>query len=192
MDAARILMEENAPEKKLYAWDDIIALPDGRRAELINGQWFEMATPNARHQEIVMIVAGELREHIKKKGGDCKIFPAPFAVFLTENIHNWLEPDISVVCDRDKIKEDGCHGAPDLVVEVTSPSTLKRDISKKLFMYRTEGVREYWIINPDTGTITLYAFDADDEKTDGDQITFGDELKSRIYPDFSIRLADYL
>ena len=134
MDAAALLTEESLPEKKLYTHDDILALPEGRRAELIGGQWYDMATPNTRHQEIVMVLSGELREYFKKKGGDCKVFPAPFAVFLTESIHNWLEPDISVICDKDKIKEDGCHGAPDLVVEVTSPSTLQRDISKKLFM----------------------------------------------------------
>ena len=192
MDAARIIREDHASEKRLYTWDDVRALPEGKRAELIAGQWFDMATPNTRHQEIVSILTHRLWSFIEEKGGDCKVFPAPFAVFLTENVHNWLEPDISVICDKDKIKEDGCHGAPDLVVEVTSPSTQKRDLGKKLFLYRTEGVKEYWIVNPDASMITNYAFSDEIEEIEGEQIRFEDELVSHLYPDFSIRLSEYL
>ncbi len=192
MDAAIRVKEENIHTEKLYTREDIMALPEGRRAEIINGQWYDMATPGARHQEIVSILTRKIGNYIEENGGDCKIFPAPFAVFLNENAHNWLEPDITVICDKDKIQEDGCHGAPDLVVEVTSPSTFKKDISKKLFLYRTAGVKEYWIVNPDTSSTLKYAFDDNIEKIDGDQIPFHGELTSYLYPGFSICLANYL
>ncbi|MBQ7677873.1 MAG: Uma2 family endonuclease [Lachnospiraceae bacterium] len=179
-------------KKDGFTCDDIRALPEGKRAELINGHWYDMATPNTEHQRIVSVLTWKLCSHIEDHDGDCQVFPAPYAVFLTESEKNWLEPDIIVVCDPDKIKEDGCHGAPDLVVEVTSPSTIKRDMGVKLMKYRTDGVKEYWLINPDTKTTSVFSFDPDVEKVGGNQFAFTDELTSELYPAFSIRLSDYL
>ena len=87
---------------------------------------------------------------------------APFAVFLTETNRDWVEPDIMVVCNKDKIHDDGIHGAPDLVVEITSPSTKKKDSGVKLFKYRTEGMREYWIVDPHKRMLIIYNFMEED------------------------------
>ena len=175
-----------------YTVEDVMNLPDGQRAELIDGHWFDMATPNRIHQEIVMAVSWELRNYIRGKGGKCRVYPAPFAVFLKKDNRNYLEPDVVVVCDEDKLSDRGCEGAPDLVVEVVSPSTKRRDYGLKLFKYRMAGVKEYWVINPETRIINSYVFDVDEEKGWGDQISFDEELVSELFPDLSMRLAEVL
>ena len=192
MDAARDLFYEERITKKEYTHEDILSLPEGRRAEIIDGVWYDMATPNYRHQKILAALERKLWEYIEKKGGECEVLFAPFALFLTESKRNWLEPDIMVVCDRDKIKDDGCHGAPDLVIEITSPSTVKKDMGVKLFKYRTEGVGEYWIVNPDKELTTVYNFDENIDKIGGELIGFDEELVSSLYTDFSICLKEYL
>ena len=180
-------------ENKAYTIEDVMALPDGQRAELIDGHWYDMATPSRIHQDIVSILTWKFNEYISKKGGDCRVYPAPFAVFLNKDNRNYLEPDIVVVCDPGKLSDRGCEGAPDLVVEVVSPSTSRRDYAIKLFKYRTAGVREYWIINPETKTINSYLFSPEDEDSEqADQISFDGKLVSGIYPDFEVTLAELL
>ena len=177
---------------KGYTIDDVMALPDGKRAELIDGEWFDMAAPGSIHQMILMAVAGEFRDHIRSKGGECLVMPAPFAVFLNDDDYNYLEPDVSVICDRDKIDDKGCHGAPDLVVEIISPSTKKRDYGIKLFKYRTAGVREYWIINPETQTVNTYTFPVGDEEETGDQVSFDEAIPCGLFPDLNIILSEQM
>ncbi|MBQ7677543.1 MAG: Uma2 family endonuclease, partial [Lachnospiraceae bacterium] len=159
---------------------------------IIDGYWYDMATPTTTHQRLVNKISYRLNEYIEKKGGDCEVFPAPYSIFLNERNRTYVEPDISVVCDPDKIREDGCHGAPDFVIEVTSPSTIRKDMAIKLFKYRTEGVKEYWIVNPDERNTMRFVFADDVDDNDGGQTSFDDELISHIYPDFKIRLADYV
>ena len=90
------------PKSNTYTIDDIYALPEGQRAELIDGQIYDMAPPSPMHQELVMELSATLRDYIKKNGGPCKVYPAPFAVFLNEDDRNYVEPDISVICDSSK------------------------------------------------------------------------------------------
>lgn len=91
----------------------------------------------------------KIANYIDSSGGDCKVIPAPFAVFLNEDNTNYVEPDISVICDKDKLDNRGCNGAPDWIIEIASPSNQHMDYEIKLFKYRSAGVREYWIVNPD-------------------------------------------
>ena len=177
-----------------YTVDDIMNLPEGERAELIDGVWYDMAAPLREHQEIVSVINTELSNHIRKKGGSCRVYPAPFAVFLNQDNRNYLEPDVTVVCDPGKLDKYGCKGAPDLVVEVTSPTTKDRDYAIKLFKYRDAGVKEYWIINPDSKTINTYSFsdEAEERVEKADQISFDEELTSSLYPDFSLTLSELL
>ena len=112
--------------------DDIYALPDGQRAELINGQIYNMAPPSPLHQELVMELSASLRNYIKKKGDNCKVYPAPFAVFIKDDDSNYVEPDISIVCNSNKISHRGCEGAPDFIIEIVSPSSRKMDYSTKM------------------------------------------------------------
>lgn len=185
---------EALQQEEIYTVDDIYALPDGTRAELIDGQIYDMATPSRIHQRICHTLAWKIETYIREKKGDCEVYPAPFAVFLNQDAYNYVEPDISVICDREKLDERGCNGAPDWIVEIASPSTQKRDYGIKLFKYRAAGVREYWIVNPATEAVNVYSFD-DFDNEEGDDIaqySFDAEIPVHIFEDFSIRISELL
>lgn len=114
-------------QKILYTIEDIYALPEGKRAELIDGKIYDMAPPNRSHQKISGCLYTEIYNYIRKKNGKCEIYAAPFAVFLNNDDINYLEPDISVICDPSKLDEKGCNGAPDWIIEITSPSNQQND-----------------------------------------------------------------
>ncbi|MCI8297684.1 MAG: Uma2 family endonuclease [Lachnospiraceae bacterium] len=177
------------PQKQTYTIDYIYSLPEGQRAELIDGQVYDMAPPRRIHQELVGQFTKVIGQYIDVHNGSCKIYPSPFAVFLNADGKNYVEPDISVICDRDKLDEYGCHGAPDWVIEVVSPSTQKMDYGIKLFKYRTANVREYWIVNPMTCVVNVFDFEHD-EKTQ--QYRFQDDIPVCIYPDLTINVAALL
>mgnify|MGYP000277102280 FL=1 len=168
---------------------DIYSLPEGQRAELIDGDMYMMAPPSRIHQELVMELSATIRDYVKLKGGSCKVYPAPFAVFLNADDKNYVEPDISVICDRDKLNDKGCIGAPDWIIEIVSPSSQRMDYLTKLFKYRTAGVREYWIVNPIKETVQLYSFEGEEDST---QSSFSDSITSAIFKDFSICIEDLL
>lgn len=174
------------PQEKTYTIDDIYALPDGTRAELIDGKIYYMAPPNTKHQRLVHFFDREIGNYIQSQKGECEVFPAPFAVFLNENDRNYVEPDISVICDKNKITDKGCNGAPDWIIEVVSPGSRRMDYFIKLFKYRSAGVREYWIVNPDKNRILVYDFEAEDTA----EYCFTDSVRAGIYNDFSINFAE--
>ena len=128
-------------QEKAYTIDDIYSLPDGERAELIDGKIYYMAPPNTKHQRLVHFFDREIGNYIQNNNGECEVLPAPFAVFLNEDEINYVEPDISVICDRDKITDKGCNGAPDWIIEIVSPGNKPMDYFTKLFKYRSGGVR---------------------------------------------------
>ena len=167
-----------------YTIEYIYALPDGERAELIDGQIYSMAPPNTRHQRILNYINTEINMYIRKNNGECEVFPAPFAVFLNDDDMNYVEPDISVICDKNKISDKGCQGAPDWVVEIISPSSRAMDYFTKLFQYQKSGVREYWIVDPIKQRITVYFF----EKELVEEYSFGEEIPVGIYEGFSIKV----
>lgn len=104
----RILDGRSKKIKNLYT-RDIYALPDGVRAELIDGQIYYMAPPNTRHQRIVSDLHYRIKDFIYRNSGDCEVFPAPFAVFLNGDDETYVEPDISIICDKNKIIDKGCN-----------------------------------------------------------------------------------
>ena len=130
-----------------------------------------------------------INNHIKKNNGSCEVNVSPFAVYLDKNDTNYVEPDISVICDKNKLDESGCHGAPDWIIEVVSPSSTRMDYFIKLFKYRTAGVREYWIVNPTTKTVQTYIFS---DVEDSNQYSFEDEIPIYIYQGFTIKVSDLL
>ncbi len=176
-------------QEKIYTIEDIYALPDGQRAELIDGRIYNMAPPARIHQKLITELVSALHQHIRNNNGDCEVYPAPFAVFLNADDKNYVEPDISVVCDKSKLIEKGCNGAPDLIMEVVSPSTQQMDYGIKLFKYRTAGVREYWIINPVTRIVNVYDLE-NEERTC--QYSFNDEISVCIFNGLSIQLSELL
>lgn len=168
-----------------YTIDDIYNLPDGQRAELIDGELYMMATPSRIHQRLVMVLSNSIFNYIQEKSGNCEVYPSPFAVFLNADNEIYLEPDISVICDKDKLTDEGCKGAPDWIIEIVSPASRQMDYNKKLFKYRTAGVREYWIVDPEKKRIMVYDFEHDTVA----EYTFCDKVKNGIYADFEIDFA---
>jgi len=166
-----------------YTIKDIYALPDGQRAELINGQIYNMAPPSRIHQELVSQFVKLLGGYIDVHKGNCKVYPAPFAVFLEKSQKNYVEPDISVICDKDKITDKGCNGVPDWIIEVISPGNKEMDYFKKLFKYHTAEVREYWIVDPIKEMVMVYRF----EKETMEEYSFGEDIPAGIYEGFSIK-----
>lgn len=142
-----------------YKIEDIYGLPDGQRAELIDGYIYMMAPPSREHQDISMALSHMIKDFILSNKGACAVYAAPFAVFLNEDNRNYVEPDLSVICDREKLTEDGCNGAPDWVIEIVSKSSRQMDYMRKLFKYRSAGIREYWIVDPEKDRITVYNFE---------------------------------
>ncbi len=111
------------------------------------------------------------------------------AVFLNEDDQNYVEPDISVICDKDMIDDKGCNGAPDWIIEITSPSDPQKDYGVKLFKYRTAGVREYWIVNPQKKTVTVFDFE---QAKLSNQYSWDDDIPVCIYEDFIINISNLL
>lgn len=177
------------PQEKIYTTEDIYTLPEGQRAELIDGQMYMMAPPNTVHQRLSGRLFRKIADYIDSKDGSCEVFSAPFAVFLDADDINYVEPDISVICNKDNITDDGCNGAPDWVIEIVSPSTRSRDYGIKLFKYRNSGVREYWVINPITKTVNVFDFEHD---TGSNQYSFGENIPVCIYKDLVITISALL
>lgn len=167
-----------------YTIEDIYALPEGERAELLDGRIYYMAPPNTKHQRLVNYISTEINLYIRNNNGSCEVFPAPFAVFLNKNETNYVEPDISVICDTSKLDDKGCHGAPDWIIEIVSPSSKQMDYYKKLFKYRTAGVREYWVVDPDRSIVTVYNFKADTMI----EYPFGEGISVGIFEGFLVKI----
>ena len=171
-------------KEEIYTIDDIYSLPDGERAELIDGKIYYMAPPSRTHQRISGKLYQTIANYIDSTGGKCEIYAAPFAVFLNDDDINYLEPDISVICDQSKLDDKGCHGAPDWVIEIVSPGNKPMDYFTKLFKYRMAGVMEYWIVDPDKQMTMVYGF----EKDIVEQYNFGEDVPSGIYEGFVIKV----
>lgn len=151
-------------QAKVYTEDDYYNLPENIRAELIEGNIiYNQAAPSRIHQTILMELSGTIRDYLKSKVGSCRVYPAPFAVKLKKDRKTIVEPDISVICDPNKLTDRGCTGAPDWIIEIVSPGNSSNDYILKLNLYANSGVREYWF------EVETY--------------TFHDKIKVNIYDD---------
>lgn len=141
-----------------FTVEDYYKLPDDVRVELIDGVLYDMAVPTWIHQLIATRISVKIDAHIQKKKGECIVLAMPMDVQLDRDERTMVQPDVLVLCDRDKIRKRSLYGEPDFVVEILSPSTRKKDISIKLRKYKNAGVREYWIVDPDKKIIYVYEF----------------------------------
>ncbi|MDE7266453.1 MAG: Uma2 family endonuclease [Lachnospiraceae bacterium] len=170
------------PQLKTYTEEDYYNLPEDVRAELINGQFYDMSAPSTLHQKILSRLHAAIFNYISTKGGNCEVLPAPFAVNLLNDKKNIVEPDISVICDPNKLTDKGCNGAPDWIIEIVSPSNPSHDYITKLSLYHDAGVREYWIVDPQSKYIHVYNM----ETGNLDVYSFNDTVKAGIYDDLLI------
>lgn len=172
----------------IFTEEDYYRLPENVRAELIDGQIYLQAAPSREHQRILMELAGTIRDYIRAGKGPCEVYPAPFAVKLFKDDKTIVEPDISVICDPNKLTDRGCTGAPDWIIEIVSPGNPGHDYVRKLNLYLDAGVREYWIVDPIKRTVVVYHLTEPDFEMD--TYTFQDEIKVGIYDDLRIDLKE--
>lgn len=179
----------SVPQEKIYTSEDYWNLPEGFRAELINGQIYDMAPPSRIHQKITVELCTIINNHIKSKNGTCQVYTSPFAVNLDADDKNWVEPDISVICDSSKLTDRGCSGAPDLIIEILSPSSRKMDYITKNALYADAGVKEYWIVDPRKEITVVYYFEEDAAPT---IYSFNSPVSFKIFPELIVTISSLL
>lgn len=151
-------------KKDRYTYADLLTWDEDERVEIINGEAFLMAGPSPRHQEVSGEIFRQLANYLE--GKKCKVYSAPFDVRLFErdeddpdDVDTVVQPDIMVICDKSKLDDHGCKGAPDMVIEVLSPSNLRHDRLIKLDLYQQAGVPEYWIVDPENKSVQVFLLD---------------------------------
>jgi len=162
MDAYTVSMT-NALLKTVWTYADYKAweLKPGERYEIIYGEAYAMSAPNAFHQSMLAEMVRQIANFLA--GKECKVYPAPYDVRLfyeeDESDDTVVQPDISVICDREKRGKEGCRGAPDFLVEILSPSNSAIEMQRKHNLYREAGVREYWVLDGENKELTVYLFE---------------------------------
>lgn len=174
---------------KTYTYADYLTWRFQERVELIRG-WIHKMSPAPRrlHQEVEGKFFLRIGNHFENK--DCKVYQSPFDVRLIKNrgesdkeITTVVQPDICVICDPSKLDDRGCVGAPDLIVEVLSTSTMKKDYNEKFNLYQENGVREYWLVNPEAKSLQIFYLE-NEEYQEFDTIEDKDEIiTSHIFPE---------
>ena len=151
-------------KRERYTYADYLGWDGEQNFELIDGEPIMMAPPSRVHQEISMELSRQFANYLEGKG--CRVYAAPFGVRLfekkddmPEDVQTVVQPDISIVCDPNKLDERGCKGAPDLVLEILSPSNFRHDLLVKLDLYQRAGVQEYWIVSPEQKTVQVFLLD---------------------------------
>jgi Uma2 family endonuclease len=182
----------NAAENKIYTYKDYLKFADDEVIEIINGRIFAMSpAPSRIHQKLIMDISAKIWNYINSNKGICEVYPAPFDVILkrddedVKNSKNIVQPDISVICDKNKLTDKGCFGSPDMIVEVVSPFNPRNDYIKKLSLYEEYKVKEYWIVNPMQKVVVVYTLE---EGVYGAPLfyTFNDEIKVGIFENLKI------
>lgn len=163
------------------------SLPEERRIEVFDGILYDMAGPSQLHQVLLLKLSSLLDSYITKKGGPCVILPAPFDVKLADHPLTIVQPDILIVCDKDKLDGSRCNGAPDFIIEIVSPGNPASDYVRKLYYYEHYGVREYWIVDPMRKTVTVNYFE---ENVLNVQYSFASSIKVNIYEDLYISFSE--
>jgi len=181
--------------KKRYTYADYLTWVDDVRRELIEGFVMLMPAPRDIHVEVSHKISWYLEAFIMKNNGRCKVRPAPFDVRFPKNgetannkIYTVVQPDISVICDLSKLDEDGCLGAPDMVVEVLSPSTAKKDWNEKFFLYEKHGVKEYWLVHPKDKAVTVFLLQDNGKYDAGTLYERKGSIPVHIFDDYLIDL----
>lgn len=181
---------------KNHTYIDYMNYSENTRIEIINGQIYAMApSPSRVHQEIVMELSTIINNYIKSNKSNCKVYSSPFDVFLVnkesiDECKNIVQPDISVICDKNKLTDKGCIGSPDLIIEVVSPYNPSSDYVRKLNLYEYYKVKEYIIINPMKESILYYKLDKDMQYLAPDSYTFKNALNLTIFKDLEIDFSN--
>ena len=174
-------------QSELTTLEQYELLPEDSHIEVFEGIPYNMASPSQEHQTISVELSTTINNYIKKQNGSCRVFCAPFDVKLNDLSLAIVQPDLLVICDKNKLDGKRCNGAPDFIIEIVSPASRKMDYLLKLFKYRSAGVREYWIVDIAKNRITVYNFNHDYSI---EEYSFTDTVKAGIYEDLSIDFSE--
>ena len=181
-------------EERQYTYADYLTWPEDERWEIIDGVPYMQTAPTPIHQEILMELSKQFAVYLS--GKPCKVYPAPFCVRLPKDnekndkdIKNIVEPDITIVCDKSKLDENGYNGAPDLIVEILLSSSIKKDRLIKLNSYEKAGVKEYWIVEPEGKLASVFLLQENKKYGRPEIYTEDDNVKVSIFPDLIIDLS---
>ena len=187
------LIQEESPaycySARNYEKKDIEQLDEWTRAELIDGKLYLLGTPNRMHQFLVAKLSFLFQFHIFQKKGKCHVYVSPFGVKLFDDDKTWVEPDIVVICEKDIMTNEGCSGAPDMLVEVVSLNNAKHDYITKLMKYQKAGVKEYWIVDPEQKKVSVLNFQHP-EKTE--EYSYDDVITSEVLEGLELRINDFI
>ena len=175
------------PQLETITLEQYENLPENRRAEVFENVVYDMASPSQIHQALSMELSNIIYNYIKNKKGSCQVFSAPFDVKLSDTPLTIVQPDIMVICDKNKLDGKRCNGAPDFIIEIVSPGNSADDYIRKLYYYKNYEVREYWIVDPQRKTVTINYFEADIVSV---QYSFDSIIKVNIYDDLLINFSD--
>lgn len=175
------------PQPEIITLEQYDALPESRRAEVFDGVVYDMASPSQIHQALSMELSNILYNYMKSKKGGCQVFHAPFDVKLSDQPLTIVQPDIMVICDKDKLDGKRCNGAPDFIIEIVSPGNPSDDYIRKAYYYKNAGVREYWIVDPRRKIVTVNYFEANLVSV---QYPFDSIIKVNIYEDLLINFSE--
>lgn len=177
-----------------YTYGDYLKWDDGNRWELIDGVAYNMTpAPSRRHQKISGELYRQISNYLSEK--PCEVYAAPFDVRLPEldeadeAVRTVVQPDIAVICDLAKLDDAGCKGSPDLIAEILSPATARRDLKEKYLCYEKAGVREYWIVDPAAKTVTVFRRSLDGRFGRPDIYGEEERMKVGIFDDLEIDLS---
>jgi len=194
----RFIMELSLDINKRYTYADYLTWIDDKARELIDGIIQMMSpAPRLEHAEVSVNITFLLKSFVKKNKGKCKVFPAPFDVRFpkqgdtaNDKIDTVVQPDICVICDLSKLDKRGCCGAPDMIVEVLSPSTSKKDFTKKFDLYERSGVKEYWIVHPEIKAINVFLLQEDGKYSEVPPYEWEGKIPVHIFDNYLIDLDD--
>jgi Uma2 family endonuclease len=180
-------------ENKKYTYADYLTWPEGERWEIIDGVPYMQAAPSWQHQTISMELARQFANYLQDKS--CMVFTAPFDLRIPEEnekdeeTKNVLQPDIVVICEKEGLKGTGYYGTPTLIIEITSPSTSRKDKVLKFNKYEKAGVREYWIVEPEGKFLSVFTLQENKRYGRPETYTEEDKIKVSVFPDLVIDLA---
>jgi len=174
---------------------DYLTWPEAERWEIIDGMPYNMSpAPSRRHQKIVSVLSRGFGNFLAEK--PCEVYMAPFDVRLSadhsqdELIENVVQPDLSVFCDKNKLDDKGAIGAPDLVVEILSPSTSKKDMTEKMLLYQKFGVKEYWVVDPEEKDVRIFVLDEKDRFALFSLVQNHETAQGKLFPAFAMLLEE--
>lgn len=188
-------MDNLAREIDRYSYQDLLDMDDENRYEIIDGELYLMSSPSVRHQMLVVEISRQIANYLK--GKKCKVFVAPLDVRFSKEkdfkkIWDVVEPDIMVVCDQDKIDEKGIAGVPDVIIEILSPSTSRRDKLQKFSLYQRQGVKEYWIIDANDLLVYPYVLNKEGIYTLAKIYALEEPIKIQQLKNCTINLKDFI